>query len=83
MANGHIQSKTKEAMVKLPLSALRYLSLYPREKKIIIEITTDDIVRVNKAKTLDEIIGEARLDYATGDYSSHKSARSLIAALRA
>ena len=75
--------KTKEAMVKLPLSALRYLSRYPREKKIVVEIATDDIVRVNDAKTLDEIIGSARLDYALGDYTSHKTARSLISALRA
>ena len=75
--------KNKEAMVKLPLSALRYLSRYPREKKIVVEIATDDIVRVNDAETLDEIIGSARLDYALGNYTSHKTARSLIAALRA
>lgn len=78
-----IRQKTKEAMVKIPLSALRYLSRYPREKKIVVEITTDDIVRVNPAGTLDEIISEARLDYALGNYSSHKTAKSIIAALRA
>lgn len=83
MANGHTMQKTKEAMVKLPLSALRYLSRYPREKKIVVEIATDDIVRVNDAKTLDEIIGSARLDYALGNCTSHKTARGLIAALRA
>lgn len=77
------RQKTKEAMVKIPLSALRYLSRYPREKKIVVEIAMDDIVRVNAAKTLDEIISEARLDYALGNYSSHKTAKSLIAALRA
>lgn len=70
-------------MVKIPLSAFRYLSRYPRERKIIVEISTDDIVRVNAAKTLDEIISEARLDYALGNYSSHKSAKSLIKALHA
>jgi hypothetical protein len=83
MANRHTPQKTKEAMVKLPLSALRYLSRYPREKKIVVEIATDDIVRVNKAETLDEIIGSTRLDYALGNYTSYKSARGLIAALRA
>lgn len=85
MANGHeiIRQKTKEAMVKIPLSAFRYLSRYPREKKIVVEIATDDIVRVNSAETLDEIINEARLDYALGNFSTHKSAKSLIAALRA
>lgn len=85
MANGHVltHQKTKEAMVKIPLSAFRYLSRYPREKKIVVEISTDDIVRMNSAETLDEIINEARLDYALGNFSVHKSAKSLIAALRA
>jgi hypothetical protein len=83
MANKQKSLKTKEAMVKIPLSALRYLSHNPRANKIIVEITMSDITRVNKAKTLDEIIGEARLDYAIGNYSSHKSARGLISALNA
>lgn len=78
-----IHKKAKEAMVKIPLSALRYLSRYPREKKIVVEILMKDIVRVNSAETLDEIISEARLDYALGNYSSHKTAKGLIAALRA
>lgn len=77
-----LHQKAKEAMVKIPLSALRYLSRYPREKKIIVEIAMDDIVRVNSAETLDEIISEARLDYASGNYSSHKTTKGLIAALR-
>lgn len=77
------KQKTKEAMIKIPLSALRYLSTYPHDKKIIVEISTDDIARVNSAKTLDEIINEARLDYAIGNYSTHKTAKSLISALRA
>lgn len=85
VANGHqvVRHKTKEAMVKIPLSSFRYLSRYPREKKIVVEIATDDIVRVNAAETLDEIINEARLDYAFGNYATHKTAKSLIAALRA
>ncbi|MFH1564773.1 MAG: hypothetical protein ABIC82_02905 [bacterium] len=77
------KQKTKEAMIKIPLSAFRYLSTYPHEKKIIVEISTDDIARVNTAETLDEIINEARFDYAIGDYTTHKTAKSLIAALRA
>ena len=85
MANGQViaRQKTKEAIVKIPLSAFRYLSRYPLEKKIIVEISTDDLTRVNTAKTIDEIINEARLDYALGGYSTHKTPKSLIAALRA
>jgi len=70
-----------EAMIKIPLSSLRYLSKYPRDKKIVIEISIDDIKRVNVAKTLDEIINDARLDYALGNYKTFRSAKGLIAEL--
>ena len=70
-----------EAMINFPLSAVRYLSRYPREKKIIVEISTDEISRVNEAETLDEIINDARLDYALGNYKTFTSAKSLIAEL--
>ena len=73
--------RTREAMINIPLSALRYLSHYPSEKKIVIEVSTKDMRRVNKAETLDEIINEARLDYARGNYTTHRTAKSLIAAL--
>ena len=73
--------RSKEAMITIPLSSLRYLSRYPSEKKIVVEISTDEIRRVNNARTLDEIINEARLDYARGNYTTHKTAKSLIAAL--
>lgn len=75
--------KPREAMVNIPLSAFRYLSKYPREKKIVVEIAIDDIKRVNSAETLDEIINEARLDYALGNFTTHKTAESLIATLEA
>ena len=75
------QKRTDEAMILLPLSALRYLSQYPREKKIIVEISVDEIKRVNKAQTLDEIINEARLDYALGNYKTFSFAKDLIAEL--
>ena len=75
------QKRTEEAMVSLPLSALRYLSRYPHEKKIVVEISTDEIRRVNKAETLDEIISEARLDYALGDKKTFATAKDIIAEL--
>ena len=81
LGSSKTQKRTDEAMVTLPLSALRYLSRYPREKKIVVEISIGDIKRVNKAKTLDEIISEARLDYALGNYKTFSSAKDLIAEL--
>ena len=69
-------------MVQIPLSAFRYLSTYPSEKKIVVEILTKDLKRVNRADTIDELINEARLDYALGNYTTHKTAKSLMAALQ-
>ncbi|MDA2936220.1 hypothetical protein MYX06_03315 [Patescibacteria group bacterium AH-259-L05] len=75
------KKRTREAMVKIPLSSLRCILRYPKEKKIICEITTDGIERLNQAETLDEIINEARLDYALGNYKGFTNAKDLIAEL--
>ncbi|MFH1855429.1 MAG: hypothetical protein ABH810_03450 [bacterium] len=75
------QKRTDEAVVKIPLSALRCILRYPKEKKIICEISTKGIKRLNEAKTLDEIINEARLDYALGNCKAFTSAKDLITEL--
>jgi len=69
-------------MIKFPLSALRNLSSSKRGT-IVVEISMDDVARVNEPETIDEIINEARLDYAAGNYTAHKTAKGLIAALDA
>lgn len=73
--------RSREAIVQIPLSAFRYLSTYPREEKMVVEILTKDLKRVNRAETVDELINEARLDYALGNYTTHKTVKSLVAAL--
>ena len=83
MAIKHKKIKyAKEAMVEIPLSALRCILRYPKEKKAICEIDLTSIKRKDNGETLDEIINESRLDYALGDYTAHTSAKSLIAELR-
>ena len=73
---------SKEAMVEIPLSALRCILRYPKEKKIICEINLADIKRKDKGETIDEIINESRLDYALGNYTAHTSAKSLLSELK-
>ncbi len=68
----------KEAMLEIPLSAVRCVLRYPKEKKAICEIDLASIKRRDKADTLDEIINEARIDYALGNFTAHSSAKSLI-----
>lgn len=73
--------QSREAMVKIPLSSLRCILRYPKERKIICEITTDGIERLNAPETLDEIINEARLDYALGRYKTFTSGSDLLSEL--
>ena len=75
------QKRTGEAMVKIPPSALRCILRYPKERKIICEISTKRIKRLNSAEALDKIINKARLDYALGNYRTFSSAKKLIAKL--
>lgn len=76
------KNRTKEAMIEIPLSALRCISRYPKEKKAICEINLSGIKRKDKGSTLDEIINEARLDYAVGNYTTHTSAKALLDELK-
>lgn len=77
------QRRSREAIVKIPLSSLRCILRYPKEGKIICEIVTGDIERLNDPETLDEIINEARLDYALGNYKTFTQASDLLAELHA
>lgn len=72
----------KEALISMPLSGMKFLSSYPKEKKIILEIKIQDIKRVNEAGTLDEIINESRFDYIVGNYKTFNNAKDLISELR-
>lgn len=68
-------------MVNIPLSAMRCILRYPKENKIICEINTEGIKRLNEAETLDEMINEARLDYALGNFKTFTSTKELMAEL--
>lgn len=70
------------AIVRIPLSAMKCISSYPKEKKLIIEVSTNKLKTTNNAETVDEIINEARLDYALGKYKTFSNAKELIAELR-
>ena len=68
----------QKARVTIPLGAMRCISGYPKERKVICEINMDELERVNDAETFDEIISQARLDYALGDYEGFNSAQELV-----
>ena len=77
-----IKKLENEAMVEIPLSALRCILKYPKEKKIICEIDLINIKQKESVDALDEVINQARIDYVFGNYTTHISAESLIDGLK-
>ncbi|MFH0755163.1 MAG: hypothetical protein V1910_00655 [bacterium] len=72
----------KQVSINIPLSALRCILHYPKEKKIICEISESQLKKVNKAETLDEIISASHLDYIFNDFKTFTNAKDLISDLR-
>lgn len=72
----------KEPVITIPLSALRCISSHPKDKKILCEINVLEMKRINEAGTFDEIINEARLDYAKGDYKTFTNSKNLLKYLK-
>ena len=70
------------SILQLPLSGLRFISSYPKEKKMIFEVNTEALKAINEPQTLDEIINAGRIDYAFGKYKSFKNPKKLIAELK-
>ena len=81
-SKGKMSNSSGVAMIQIPLSAFRCISTYPSEQKMICEISVAELTSANDAETLDEIINQARLDYATGDYQSFENPKNLISELR-
>ncbi|MBU4332675.1 hypothetical protein KKD19_05630 [Patescibacteria group bacterium] len=73
-----MREEIKQARVTIPLGAMRCISGYPKERKVICEINMDALEKVNDAETFDEIISQARLNYALGNYETFNSARELV-----
>ena len=75
--------KQRLAMVRIPLSEIRCLSRHPKKKTIVCEISVEELQRYNTARTLDDIINDARLDYARGNYKTFTTAKTLLCDLHA
>ncbi len=76
------QNQPHSAMIKIPLAALRCILSYPKDNKVICEIDTSSLKSENSPETLDEIINDARIEYALGKNKSFTNASDLIAELR-
>lgn len=68
----------KEATINLPLSGLRWLYSDKKAGTLVCEVPVDALKRVNQPQTIEEIIAEAEIDYATGDYKSFDNPQNLM-----
>lgn len=72
----------KERTITIPLSALKCLSHYPKEKKMICEINFSNLQKHNTQETLEEMLEKASLDYILGDFESFEQAEEAIKYLK-
>jgi len=66
------------ATVSFPLVSLRPLYSSDRGKKLVVEVDVKSMKKVNEPNTIDEMVAEARLEYAVGKSKTFTSAEDLI-----
>ena len=67
----------------IPLTAMKYLYRNEPRKKIVCEIDIEALGEVNGPDTIDEMIAEARLEYASGKTRGYTDMHTLVADLHA
>ncbi len=68
----------KPAAVSFPLTSLRPLYSSNGGKKLVVEVDVKAMKKVNEPNTIDEMVAEARLEYALGKTKTFTSAEALI-----
>ena len=71
-------TQTTPAIISFPLTSLRPLYSSKRGKKLVVEVDIDSMKKVNKPSTIDEMVAEAKLEYAMGKSKTFTSAEELI-----
>ena len=73
---------TKQSIISIPLATMKPLYRNDEAQTLVVEVPLKSLREANDPETLDEIIAQARLDYATGDYQSFSDVDALVADLR-
>lgn len=72
------QTTAKPATISFPLTGLRPLYSSQQGKKLVVEVDVNSMRKVNEPNTIDEMVAEARLEYALGRSETFTSADALI-----
>ena len=80
-----MRTKIKQpATISFPITSLKplYSSKSGKRKKIVFEADVNVLKTVNEPNTIDEMVAEARLEYALGETKAFTRAADLIKDLR-
>lgn len=73
-----MSTQSMPAIVSFPLTSLKPLYSSDRGKKLVIEVEVKSMKKVNESNTIDEMVAEAKLEYAMGKSKTFTSAEDLI-----
>lgn len=76
-----MHTKTKQASMTVPLTALKCLYKTVRGEKIVCEIDLSSLKKANQPDMIDEMIAEAKLEYSNGKTRGFTSTKKLMAYL--
>lgn len=76
------KTKTSQRTVTFPITALKYLYKRARGKKIVFEIDLAALQKKNRPNLIDQMVAEARREYAAGKTKSFTSPSALLKELR-
>lgn len=66
------------ATLQIPLSAIKPVWRNDAAGTLLVELPIDALQQENEPRTLDDLIAQARIDYAKGDYKSFSNVDDLI-----
>lgn len=73
-----MSTQTMPATVIFPLTSLKPLYSSNRGKKLVVEVDVKSMKKVNEPNTIDEMVAEAKLEYAMGKSKTFTSAEDSI-----
>lgn len=73
-----MSTQTVPATISFPLTSVRPLYSSNRGRKLVVEVDVKSMKKINEPNTIDEMVAEAKLEYAMGKSKTFTSAEELI-----
>lgn len=73
-----MHTQTQTSTINIPLTKVKPLYRNEQNQTLVLEVGIEELKNSNQPIILDEIINQARLDYALGDYESFDNVKDFI-----